>query len=214
MALVVSGPMVGFSGTVDGYTYSQQPNGTTVVKKKNSKSSKAPTLGQLAVRADTTIFNQLMEPLKTFVKVGYEQEAKRSFKNPYNMMVKHCKTACIEGVYPNRQVNYSKVLITKGELPMPKKVGVKMTAKGLAFNWSTELLPKITHQSDQVMMLAYFPELKETRYMTAGAQRLVGRDLLPLEGIENGYTAEVYISFTSDDRIAIADSIHLGQFNW
>lgn len=214
MALVISGPMMGFSGTVDGFTYSPQPNGTTVVKRCNKKSSKPATPAQLAVRADTKLFGETMKPLKEFVKIGYAQEAKENFQNPNNMMVKHCKKACIEGEYPNRQVNFSKVLVTKGVLPMPKKVGVKLVEKGLIFNWSTELVPKTTHQSDQVMMIAFFPELKEVRHMAAGAQRQVGRDLLELKGIENGYHCDVYISFASDDHSAIADSIHLGQFMW
>lgn len=214
MALVVSGPMMGFSGTVDGYTYSPQPNGTTVVKKKNSKSRKPPTPDQVSNNEDTKIWNNFMAPLKDFVKIGYDLEAKQHLQNPYNMMVKHSRKAAIQGSYPHRIIDYPQVLVTKGDLPLPKSVSVQLNSKGLTFNWSTELLAKITHYTDQVIMLAYFPELKEVRYVTAGAQRSTGKDVLNLEGIEKGYTVQVYISFTTDDRKAIADSLHLGQFNW
>lgn len=214
MAIVKSGPYMGFSGTVDGITYSVQPNGTTVAKRKNGKSGKPSTIYQIAAQKDTDIFSQFMKPFKEFALVGYDLEAKAKGLSHHNAMVQCSRKNSLQGVYPNRSIDYSKVLITKGTLPAAAETAVTMTASGLAFTWSTEIIPYRTHYSDQVIMLAYFPELNETRYITAGSQRHAGKDLLILDGIKKGYGAEIYISFVTDDRRSISNSIHLGQLTW
>jgi len=214
MAIVTSGPYLGFSGTVDGITYYELPDGRTCAKKKNKKSTKDPTTLQIVNRADTKIVSKFMKPFKGFIEVGYQLEAKKIGQNPHNMMVKYIRLNAMEGVYPNRKINLSKLLVTNGFLSPAVETSATMTDQGLAFSWSTELVPKNSHHSDQVMMLAYFPELEETFYIVGGAQRYVGADFLPLAGIKKGYVAEVYISFITNDHTAISDSNYLGQFNW
>ena len=214
MAIVTSGPFVGFSGTVDGITYYQLPDGRTCAKRKNRRSKIPPSPLQLIVRADTKIVSEFLKPFKEFIEVGYQLEAKKAGQNAHNMIAKYIRLNAVEGIYPNRKVNVAKVLMTYGKLPVAAETAAVMTNEGLVFSWSTEMVPKLSHHSDQVMMLAYFPELQETCYVVAGAQRFVGTDLLHLTGIKKGYLAEVYISFITNDHTGIGNSIHLGQFNW
>jgi len=214
MAIVTNGPFVGFSGTVDGITYYLLQDGRTCAKKKNKKSTVLPTLLQLANRADTAMVSKFMASFKEFISVGYQLEAKKNHLNPHNVITRYIRKHAIEGVYPNRKINIAKVLFTNGKLPAANENSVVMTEKGLIFNWSTELVGKLSHYSDQVMMLAYFPEIKESAYVLAGAQRSVGTDFLPLDGVRKGISAEVYISFITNDHAGISDSIYLGQFNW
>lgn len=214
MAIVKSGPYMGFSGTVDGITYSVQPNGTTVAKRKNGKSSKPPTTGQKATHADTNIYSKFMKAFDEFVLVGYDLEAKAKGQNHHNAMIIVNRKNSLRGVYPNRSIDFSKILITKGSLPVAAETAVTVTEAGLAYTWSTELIVDRTHHSDQVIMLAYFPGLNETRYITAGPQRYLGKGLLILDGIKKGHKAEIYISFITDDRRNISNSIHLGQLTW
>ena len=214
MAIVTSGPFVGFSGTVGGITFYQLPDGRTCAKKKNKKSTVPATALQLVIRADTAIVSKFLKPFEKFIEVGYQLEAKKAGQNAHNMIAKYIRLNALEGIYPNRKVNVSKVLMTYGKLPVAAETSVEITNEGLAFSWSTELVPQLSHYSDQVMMLAYFPELQESCYVVAGAQRFNGKDLLQLAGIKKGYSAEVYISFITNDHTGIADSVHLGQFNW
>lgn len=213
MAIVTSGPYVGFVGTIDGITYYQLKDGRTVAKRKNTKSEIPLTPDQLSVLMDTWLFAQFMKPLKGFVLVGYACEALLLNVNPYNAMVSSLRKNVIQGTYPKRSIDFSKVLMTKGTLPAAESSAV-ITETGLAFTWDTALVRKTSYYSDQVMMLAYFPELKEVRYITAGAARHKGKDLLSLEGIKKGYQAEVYLSFITDDRKSISNSVYVGSFNW
>jgi len=214
MAIVTSGPFVGFSGTVDGITYYTLPDGRTCAKRKNRPSSKPPTQLQLVNRADTALVSKFMKSFKDFISVGYQLEAKKNHQNPHNMMVRYIRKNAIEGVYPNRKINLSKVLVANGKLPAAAETSVTVTDQGLTFNWSTELVPRLSLHSDQVMMLAYFPEIQETAYVLAGAQRYAGTDFLHLTGVKRGLKAEVYIAFITDDHTGISDSVYLGQYNW
>lgn len=213
MAIVTSGRYVGFVGTLDGITYYPLKDGRTVAKQKNTKSDIPLTQAQLSVLMDTAVFAQFMKPLTGFVQVGYDYQAQILNVNPYNAMVRCLRKNVMQGKYPNRSIDFSKVLVTKGTLPAAE-TSVAVTEAGLAFSWDTAIIPNTTHHSDQVIMLAYFPDLGEARYVTAGNSRHKGNDLLALAGIKKGYQAEVYISFITDDHRNISNSVYLGQFNW
>jgi len=214
MAIVTHGPFVGFSGTVDGFTYYQLPNGTTVVKRKNPKRTKPATEGQLPVMNDTAVCAEFMKPLKEFVKIGYDIEAAILQDNANNAMVKEIRKNAITGKYPERKVAFSKVLVTKGLMPAPAVIATEMTEEGIAVTWDTTLIPKRTFYSDQVIILAYFAAIGESRYISGGAQRHLGRDMLVLEGIERDHEMEIYVAFVSDDRKSISNSVYLGQHHW
>jgi uncharacterized protein DUF6266 len=214
MAVVKSGPLLGLSGTIDGITYSPQPNGTTVAKRKNTPSTIPSTVAQTSNNDDTGIFSKAMKHLKEVYDFGYAQECKIWKLNTWNTMVKCNRKIAMQGTYPNRYLDFSRVLMTKGELPSALELSVKRVKKGLAFQWNTAEIPKRSHHTDHVIMLAYFPELEEARYILSGAKRSAGKDHLPLEGIKKGYKAHVYIAFATDDHKEISNSTYLGQFNW
>ncbi|WP_442587486.1 DUF6266 family protein [Pedobacter sp. AW31-3R] len=213
MAIVTSGPYLGFSGTVDGITYYPLPDGRTCAKRKNKKRTVPAKPKQLVVETDTKVFANFMKPLKRFTTVGYGLEGKKLGMNSYNAMVSCNRRNSIQGEFPNRSVDCAKILMTKGSLPGTAAAEVKVTETGLAFNWDTKASSP-AHISDQAILMAYFPELKESRYTTGGAKRLTGKDVLDLAGIRKGSTVEVYISFVSDDRSQISDSLYLGKFSW
>jgi hypothetical protein len=214
MAIVKSGIAQGFSGTVGNIVFSQHEGRETTVSSKPAVSNKPPTVKQLSIRQDTSVSTDFLRPLKEFVKIGFGLQGKAERRSPYNSMVSYIRAHAITGKYPNRAVDFSRVLMTKGNMRPPEDVEVSLTGTGLAFSWNGEIKTEGAHFSDQVMMMAYFPGLKTTRYMSAGAQRHAGKDVLILTGIKQGYTAEVYLSFVTDNREAISDSVYLGQFIW
>ena len=214
MAIVKNGPSMGWSGKVGNNVYSQQKNGTTTVSQVRSESYKPTSENQLNIQSDTTFTNAILKPLKSFIVVGYELWAKKKGQNQYNAMVSHFRKEVVTGKYPERKVNFGNWLVTRGSMPLPKDVGVTVIESGFEFHWNPGTEEKNTHYTDQVMLLAYLPELNEARFSTAGAQRNRGKDQLVLSGIAQGITAEVYISFISNDRRAISNSVYLGQFIW
>ena len=214
MAKVTSGPYVGFSGSIDGNTYSQMKDGTTIVKRKNRKSTKPRTAAQKAHSADLKLASKFMKPFTELARTGYKLHGDVINQNPYNAMKSQLMNEAIEGIGSHRNVNMSKLLISRGTLPSAAETSAVITEEGLSFSWSTELIPERSHYSDQVLMFAVFRDISIARYVVAGAQRFKGNDLLLLAGVKKGFSADVYISFITNDHTAIADSIYLGQFKW
>lgn len=214
MAIVTSGPMVGFSGTIDGVTYSQDKKGRTIASKKNKKRSVPATPNQIKVMDDTSLCSEFMRPLKEFLRVGYALEAITTGQNPNNAMVPELRKNAITGSGTDRYIDCAKVLMTKGNMTSIADAMAERAETGIDFTWSKEIIDKTTHWSDQVVLLAYFPKLGEVRFVSSGPERHTGKASLELTGTKHGDTAEVYISFVSSDRASISNSLYLGQLNW
>jgi hypothetical protein len=215
MGIVKKGMAKGISGKVGGYVYSQQKDGTTTVSEVQDFSNRIFSIKQLSAQQDTKVCGDFLKVFKDFTEVGYALQAQKLGMNTNNAMKSHLQADALVGEYPNRFIDLTKVLVTKGSLPPPEDVTVEINDNGLAFTWNPEVNEEFgTHYSDQIAMVAYFPELGKLRHMPSGAQRHAGKDLLMLTGIEKGYVAEVYIAFMTNTKKGISDSVYLGQFNW
>lgn len=191
--------------------YLNHEDGKPIVPTLNTRSKIPQTAKQEQFLQDTTLINAFLAPVKSFLKIGYGLEAKGGKKNYYNVAVPEIRTTALQGNYPYRNIDPSKIMLTKGVLDSPLNATVRLEENGLIFTWDTAPTSKIAHYSDQVMTLAYFPEQGTARYMLAGAQRNMGKDVLQLNGIEKGQVAEIYIAFHADDHGQMSNSVYLGK---
>jgi hypothetical protein len=213
MAKVKSGFGLGLSGTIGGVVYTQQPDGSTTVRDIAVPSKKPKSDLQKSTKQDTALCSTFFKPIHFYIKVGFGLEVKPGL-NANNIAVPYLRANAITGKYPNRKIDYSKVLLTRGKLPVPENAKVVVTDEGFLFTWDTSVEDGITHYSDQVMVMAHFTDLSKARFSTGGAQRYKGAHLLELPGIERGNTAEIYISFIESEHRSISNSVYLGQLNW
>ena len=211
---IVNGFGAGWSGKVGNLIFSKQPDGRTSVSQAPQSSDIPPTIKQLAVQQETIVMGPFMSVMKEFVKMGWELQGKMEKMNQNNAMVKHLREHSFTGEGTERHFDFSKVLVTRGAKSAPSEVSLIVNEFGLLFKWNKEINSKQAHFTDQFVMLAYFPELTEVRYTTAGAQRHIGKDMLMLSGVEKGYSAEVYVAFVADDRKSISDSVYMGHVIW
>lgn len=214
MGIVKKGPAAGWSGKVGNQVYSQHKDRETTVSEAPVPSSKPATKKQMAARQVTSICGKYLGPLKTFVRVGSHAKSLPAGQTPYNMLVSSVRESALRGKYPNQYIDFSKVLITRGSMSPPQDATVRLIKTGFSFRWNPEIADDDDHYSDHVMVMAYFPLLKKTRYKTCCAERDKGEYILALDGIKKGYTAEIYISFVTDERDRISDSVYLGQLIW
>jgi hypothetical protein len=196
-----------------GNTVSYELNGKIVTRgigENNKKRSKS----QLAVMQKTRVTSKFLNPVMPFIMIGFEIEAKLTKAHPQNPAFAYNWKNATKGNYPKIKIDFEKVLLTKGGLPMSPGAGIKRVDAGVEFSWDGETDSEGSHWSDQVMMLAYFPELNIANFVTAGAARSIGKDLLPLF-IENKKSLmELYISFISSDRRRISNSVYVGKLFW
>ena len=210
----VTGLLADVSGKIGGYVVKKQPDGTSNISQLQRPSSKPFTKKQLAVQQRTLICSTMLATIDSFIRIGFALDAAKSKMNYYNAAAVNLRKNALSGEYPEISLDYSKLLVTKGKLNSPEDPTVTLDEFGIIFSWSTEQRTREDHFSDQVMMLAYFPEINKARYTISGAERRKGKDMLVLSGIEQGYTAELFISFIANDHRAISNSVYLGQMIW
>lgn len=209
-----NGLLKGLSGKVGNHVFSQQKDGTTTVKELSDLPKKPASAKQEGVRLKTKMIAEFCKPMNDYLDVGLANAAAKKKVNAHNYFVKELNENSFIGVYPDIRFDFSTIRLTRGGMLPPQQAAVVATETGLSFSWSPELKIRGVHYSDQIMVMALFPELKDARYLIGGTQRVAGNVQLPLLGIRKGNVVECFISFITDHRKDISDSVYLGQLIW
>ena len=169
------------------------------------------TPAEIANQEKYRIVNTLLSDVGKMYQVGFERAAKGTVNNAHNLAFKKNLKA-VEGVYPNQYINFSKVAISKGKMPIVENAKVTYRDGHLDFTWDTEWsVEKKQFYDDQVMLMAYYPSDGQTFHEKAGDKRAEGKASLALSPYPGKDTiVHVYLSFISNDRKRISNSIYMG----
>ena len=118
----------GFTGKVgDKVIY---PLNGQLVERTIGLNTKAPTLLQLSNRQKMALVTALLKPVVKFVAVGFKSDTKNTLLSPYNRSTAINKSSAIIGNYPDQEIDYSKVMLSKGNLPLGEQLIVSGTQTG------------------------------------------------------------------------------------
>jgi hypothetical protein len=200
----------GFLGKSDGYTVYLLRG--IVVKRKIVVPTKPPSLKQLAQREKAKVSGAFTKPAKDFIAVAYGPLALEKETYGYALMTSHVLKQAIKGEYPHFEIDYPKVLFSKGDMPVTPNVSVKVSDNLLEFEWDKNLLPPGCKGSDQAMFVAYCAETADLYNSVSAGARAHGKlsyELVRLKGKDQVF--EIYFSFIAEDRKMVSDSVYLGQ---
>lgn len=210
------GTFVGKVGDVVGYIRLGKP----CVRNAPKKSTKPRSSGQLNVNKKFQMGRKLISHTKDFINVGFRVAALGTGATAQNLASSWNIKEAITGVKPNFLLDYSKVLLSKGDLPGANQPVVEYVYPNLKFQWSVASDLEAKYERDQVMLLAYHPKWERSFSVLSGNRRNVGEEelyLIPMAEYLNKNISpeddfvETYISFISDDRNEISDSVYLGR---
>jgi hypothetical protein len=172
-----------------------------------------PTEKQLASRQQVKVISPLLSKLLPFINVGFAPEIVGKDTNCFGEAMRYNRKNALQGIYPNTRVAFDSLRVSQGDLLPAQNPVVLQVPYGLEFSWSVDQDLSWERSSDQVMMLAYFPESEESYFTLFGNMRSAGKDLLVIPEAVQAKYMEVYVSFVSADRKSVADSKYLGNFN-
>jgi len=172
--------------------------------------TKAPTAKQLNNKMQMRTIMDFFSGMETLLQTGFYPKARGTTKNYHNLAIFYNKPNALKGFYPEVEIDYSKIIISAGVLPQPVNAIVEPGEAGLNFSWDVEGYTWPENE-DQVMLMAYAPAKKEKVFISSGARRIEGRAVLEITPSMRNQVLEIYISFVSDDRQRVADSLYLGQ---
>jgi hypothetical protein len=194
------GPVVG--GTWNGISYLRE-----APKKKAVPSPRSSA--QIANEQKMKFVNDLLVPFHPYVTIGFQNESlgKTAISVAYSVNFHNA----VLGVYPNLDVDYSKMVISVGPLPGLNQPVMQLSAPDIIeVTWQQNSNRKASFD-DQVMLVLYSPALKMADGFTGGAKRTAKQCLFRFDQQLIGRELEVYISVTSLDRKKIANSIYMGR---
>ena len=177
------------------------------------KSSKPLTPARKANCEKMKVVNEILKPSIHAIRAGFRLAVAGTDRNEYNEAVSYNKKNAVQGIYPDISLDYTKVLMSMGTLPVAVNPGISQNQEKITFTWEISDSPASEYHTDRTMLVIYFPDIKETCCQLVGAKRVEGQDVIVI-GLEHvNERMEAYISFAKDNGKAVSNSIHAGSLN-
>lgn len=201
----INGAWSGKVGDVIGYVL----NGQSIMRGKARKSSKKITDLTINNRGKMKLLSKFFEKMKEVLKMSFTPESRGTVHNWYNLAVSYNNPSAIKGKFPDLEIDYPNVVLSRGDLKQPVNVTLERTDKGVRFAWDLTDKDKVNH--DQTMLVAYFPKINDVKYLIGGKKRRDGSDTLEIS--ENLINLEMilYISFVTNNRQEFSNSLYAGK---
>lgn len=170
---------------------------------------------QYAVQMRTTLVTALLKPVKKVINAGmkYSYKKKRSW-TAYTLATSLNNPAAIMGEYPELEIDFAKVVLAVGAIPVPQNPKAVLKDGRITFTWESDLDNKEADEDDRVICVAYFPDTFQAFNVLEGARRGEEQQVIKLPSFTEEMNIETYMFFISDDRRRVSNSVYLGQLIW
>ena len=203
----ILGPFSGRAGNVVGYLL----NGQAIfrARPKKPKKPRKPTLLESNNRSKMKLLTTFLCAMPNFLKLTFTPESRGTLYNWYNLAVKYNNPQAIKGTFPKLEIDYPKVILSRGQLKQPVNARAERTKDGVKFSW--DVMKGDEYSSDHVMVLLYFPHNHSAEGSMGNVRRHIGTETVPIavEDLKQGF--EAYICFVSYDRQEFSDSLHIAS---
>lgn len=211
MATILKGFLDGFRGLLGNAVGAKWRN-LDVIKGRPSKSSKPPTAAQLAQQLKFALATGFVSKLSRLVGIGY-QSYNSTNMTASNAATQHVLTDAITGVYPDYQIDYTKVAISQGQLlgvdkPTAVLADGDVTVTWIRSNWQSEY----GKDTDRLIAVFHDTTIKKNLILEGAITRsnLTFTVSFPYAFI--GHPVHGWMFFISADGKHVSDSQYLGQF--
>lgn len=170
------------------------------------------TEAQVNQRLKFGLVTQFMQPLNSIIPIGFKDIAKDQM-TPLNYACRLALKSAITGTSASDfALDYSKVLISDGELSRAAVASAEMTAGVVIFHWADNSLTGVGNSTDKVVILVYNVDKKEISYSVGVTTHAQGEGSLPLPYSEVCDQLLLFLFFQSaSDPLLVSTSQFLGN---
>lgn len=217
MGKIVAGSFSGPSGKI-GNLIGSNWRGISYLKARPEHFSDANTLRQQATRMKFKTLVPFSKACLPFIRIGF-----LGYSTPkltaYNAATSYNLKNGITGEFPDLELNYARLKLSRGNLPIADSASVETAEPGkINFTWSHNSQMAEAKPEDTTMVLAYNPVRQYAVYLLQGFFRSDGSCQLTVPDIFSGESVECYLSFANLANLTgnaseknISDSMYLGQ---
>lgn len=212
MATTDGGILSPFSGKVGTVIGVVRKKGKQIIRKIPSPSSKPRSLKQLAQNNKMKLLAPFFVDMKEFLAVSFKQEGDKRELDGYNTAKSENLKTGIKGVYPNQEIDWTGIVISKGTRAIPEKVTVTAIENGFELEWGEDF--DIINGSiyDRTVLVIYFPEHKYSYSDICGSRRSALKETfnIPVKKFK-GKEAHIYLAFKDIHTFEISNSLYCGS---
>lgn len=208
MGVIQKGILGGFSGKV-GTVVGGSWKGIDYMRSKSAKRNFMPTPAQQEQQAKFKLMVAFLHSMSGLLADSFRNYAIKmtGFNNALSYNLKNA----VVGLYPSYTVDYSMVLVSRGDLP--NAIAPKVTAAAgslINYAWVDNTGTGKAKATDLTILVVYCESTNQSLYVVGGAARSIGTDTLNVANFK-GKLVETYLGFISADGREVASSMYTGQ---
>lgn len=193
MATLRQGILGGFSGkvgTVIGFTR----NGISYIRGLMTSHTNPNTPAQQEQRAKFALVIKFLRPLLGLVRLSFKSAGANM--SGFNAAMAYTLGNAVKGVFPDFEIDYPKLLISKGNLPGAiNPSAVSVLAGKIDFTWDNNSLDFGAQTTDKVVLAVYCPLSGKLVSVIGEATRMQGAQTLTVPDSFTGQQVHTYIGF-------------------
>ena len=196
MATLKQGILGGFSGKV-GTVIGFVRNGVACIRGLMTSHTDANTPAQQEQRARFALVMKFLHPILGIIRAGFKS-ASATMSN-FNAAVAYTLENGIKGIYPLLEIDYTKVLVCRGNLPGAlNAVAVSVLAGKIDFTWDNNAWDFGAEPTDKVVLVVYCPVLNKSVTAIGAATRMQGAQTMTLPDLFSGQQVQTFIGFCNE----------------
>lgn len=175
------------------------------------------TPAQTNQRAKFLLALRFIQPLLGFIKIGYKGYAVGM--SAYNAAMSHLLKNAVIGEYPDVEIAFSQVLVSRGTLRGVAAVtATSPEARKIVVTWEDNSELDEANPSDNAMLVVYNGEKVDVARSLEAGVRSDGQAEITVPSVYVGDTVQVFLAFSSSNdhfssgtRDTISNSVYAGQ---
>jgi len=208
MGRIKKGILGGFSGkvgTVVGANWKQ----VSYIRSLPQNVKNPRTEAQRKQRSKFLLVLNLLKPLNPLLRIGWKLYAKR--QSAFNAATSYVLANAIQGTFPNFEINYQKVLISRGALAPATNATATATGTRIQFSWDNNIPADSSLNRDKALIAVLNPAKGIAITQIEVVERTQGTFGFDLPTNWQGDRVEPYLGFISEDGKEISNSVYAGQ---
>lgn len=208
MAKSKDGPFGKLSGKAGNLVFATW-RGIPYIRSRPSKSA-SNTPAQQTQRSKFGLVVKFIGRILPVIKAGFKLNVDEVPER--NAAISYLMKNAVRGEKPDIWIDYSAVLIARGNLPTPKETSVERISGNLLIQWHYNQELDKKRADDKVLALAYFPDIEQGIWSMDGSTTRNDEEII-LELPESAADKEVhvYLGFAAPDGNDASDSVYLGE---
>ncbi|MEO7263935.1 MAG: DUF6266 family protein [Ferruginibacter sp.] len=207
MGKISKGILGGFSGTV-GTVIGGSWKGIDYMRSQPARRTRRSSEAQLQQQAKFALAIKFVQTMAGLFMISFRNNAVRMTGT--NNAQAYTLKNCITGVYPAYTIDYSRVLVSRGDLPNGGNPASAAQPAGIVrFSWVDNSGVGRALPTDKAILVVYCPADNAALYTTGSAARSALLDDMDAS-IFTGKQVETYLGFISEDGKEIAQSFYTG----